>query len=61
MLKITSDCMCCGQCEEVCPFHAIIEKKSNGYSQMTIDQDKCQQCEACLDFDCPGEAIKRED
>ena len=56
-MKITEDCMSCGQCAEVCRNEAIQMKKGQGYKQYTIDKDKCFNCGRCLDADCPAGAI----
>lgn len=39
-LKITDDCINCGDCESECPNHAI----SLGEDIFTIDPDKCTEC-----------------
>jgi len=62
---ITNDCMSCGMCIEECPFEAIqidhIHTIEKGYSQSTIDKNKCKNCRTCiLDFECPAYAIKEK-
>lgn len=59
-MKITDDCMACGMCVEYCPFDAIEPNSpgSGGYSGYKINKDLCVDCAACLDSDCPAEAIK---
>ena len=60
-MKITDECMGCGQCLEACPFNAIDIKSSHGYAQCYIDERLCKNCEACLNLIiCPAEAIKRD-
>ena len=61
-MKITNDCMACGQCMEYCPNEAIAVIILHGgrYGQCFILQDKCTNCGTCLEeVDCPGEAIVR--
>jgi NAD-dependent dihydropyrimidine dehydrogenase PreA subunit len=59
-MKITDDCIACGMCVESCPQEAIKvnEEKKGGYAGYYIDKDLCVDCGACLDSDCPGNAIK---
>ena len=58
---ITNDCVACGQCVEYCPANAIEPKeKTTGYSQYTINKEKCVECLACLEIDCSGNAIKEK-
>lgn len=60
MIEITNNCISCGMCTEQCPSEAIeFEKNKNGYAQARINTDLCMECGSCLDFDCPGEAIRR--
>lgn len=56
-IKITSDCISCGQCEEIRENGAIELKEGNGYNQAIINPERCQRCGLCLMFDCPGDAI----
>ena len=56
-MKITEDCISCGQCLEVCPNQAIKLKSTHGYAQAEIIPEKCTDCGTCLDFGCPGDAI----
>jgi formate hydrogenlyase subunit 6/NADH:ubiquinone oxidoreductase subunit I len=56
---ITDDCMSCGGCEEICPQGAIQAEKKSGYAQYKINQELCIDCGICLDYDCPGDAIRR--
>lgn len=51
-LIITSECVKCGVCVDVCPTSAIIE----GDEQYMIT-DACVDCEKCLEA-CPIDAIK---
>lgn len=53
----TVECISCGQCKEACPNDAIKEQATHGYCQYVIDQKKCKQCRACLEVDCPADAI----
>jgi Fe-S-cluster-containing hydrogenase component 2 len=52
-MVVTSDCIGCGGCADVCP-HDAITLKNYGAS---IDQTKCEDCGWCAD-QCPGDAIK---
>ena len=58
MPKITRECISCGMCEELCPVDAIYASKGQGYAQYHIDPNKCVECGACLEHDCPADAIK---
>lgn len=58
MIYITNDCMACGQCAEVCKAGAIHTHSTHGYGQCVIDQMKCKNCRACLNVDCPADAIR---
>ncbi len=49
---ISSDCVSCGSCADVCPVSAI----SQGVDQYEIDADACVDCGACEDG-CPVSAI----
>lgn len=62
-------CIECGQCAEVCPFSAIINRKRpcqnackvnaiaiNSENAASIDDEKCTQCGACV-YQCPFGAI----
>lgn len=49
---ISSDCVSCGSCAEVCPISAIAE----GDGQYVIDADACIDCGACEEG-CPVSAI----
>jgi len=57
MITITEDCMSCGMCIDECPCGAI-SAKGGSYAGYMIDRDICVECRACLDFDCPADAIK---
>lgn len=59
-MQIKDDkCLACGQCLEYCEQGAIkIREEREGYGNCYIDQDICIDCKACLDFECPGNAIK---
>lgn len=59
---INDSCMSCGMCVEYCSQDAIVEnqKEGKGYSQYMIDSEKCIDCGACLDVDCPADAIKED-
>jgi MinD superfamily P-loop ATPase len=54
MLVITSECVVCGECADVCPVNAIVE----GDEQFQINA-LClgTQCAKCLTI-CPVDAIK---
>ncbi|HHI87770.1 MAG: 4Fe-4S ferredoxin [Candidatus Cloacimonas sp. 4484_140] len=49
---ITSDCIKCGACVEVCPENAIVEDVTQ-----YIITDDCIECELCLK-ECHLDAIK---
>lgn len=49
---ITSECVSCGMCVEVCPVSAIIDE--NGKMEIT---DSCISCGACKEV-CPIDAIR---
>lgn len=51
-LIITSECVKCGLCEDVCPTSAIIEN-----DEQYIITDACVDCGICLEA-CPIDAIK---
>ena len=64
-----SQCIHCGQCLKVCPYHAIIHRTrpcaeacgmdaigSDEYGRANIDYDKCVSCGMCL-VNCPFGAI----
>lgn len=64
-----SKCVECGQCANVCPFSAIVNRKRpcqnackvkaisiNENSSACIDDEKCIQCGACV-YQCPFGAI----
>jgi len=53
---VTVRCTSCGQCEEICPKHAI----TNTPGKATIDYDKCIRCYCCQEI-CPEKAIMLED
>ncbi len=53
---ISSDCISCGQCAEVCPVDAI----SEGDDQYVIDADLCTDCGQCAEV-CPVGAISKKD
>jgi ferredoxin len=50
--KITSACVSCGSCAEVCPAGAI----SQGDTSYVIDPSVCLDCGTCSDT-CPNSAI----
>ncbi len=52
---ITSDCVSCGACVDVCPVEAI----SEGEDKYVIDADTCIDCGTCVD-ECPSGAITAE-
>ena len=52
---ITSDCIKCGACVEICPEEAIVEEDTQ-----YIITDDCIECGSCLS-QCPLEAIKGND
>lgn len=50
-------CFVCGQCDEVCPFDAIVEGRSAaGFPTKLIDPALCRGCSKCVDV-CPIGAI----
>jgi ferredoxin len=49
---ISSKCVACGACVDVCPVEAI----SAGTPIYKINPDTCIDCGACVDV-CPSEAI----
>ena len=49
---ITSECVSCGMCTEVCPVSAIIDVE--GKMEIT---DSCISCGACKEV-CPIDAIR---
>ncbi len=49
---ISSDCVSCGACADVCPVSAI----SAGDSKYNIDADTCIDCGSC-EGECPTGAI----
>lgn len=51
---VTSGCMGCMKCMDVCPTEAC-----NVLSICTIDYEKCVGCGTCIDA-CPVEAIEKE-
>ncbi len=53
--RITSDCLSCGSCADVCPAGAI----SQGDDQYVIDADACLDCGSC-ESTCPASAIVSE-
>lgn len=60
-MKITSDCMFCGSCENECPNGAI----SPGDSTYVIDPSKCTECVGAHDepqcaLVCPAGAIVKD-
>lgn len=61
-MKITNDCMACGLCVDLCPSLAIRPKtrEGKGYAGYEINPDDCTNCEACLEADCPANAIKED-
>lgn len=55
---ITSDCVACGACVDVCPVGAIHPNYNYDYDSIyQIDPDLCVDCGACKD-ECPIGAIK---
>lgn len=54
--KISSACVSCGACADVCPVSAI----SQGDSQYEIDPGVCIDCGTCADT-CPTGAIGPEE
>ena len=54
--KITSACVSCGACSDVCPAGAI----SQGDDQYVIDAAACLDCGSCSDT-CPNGAIVPEE
>ena len=54
--KITSSCVSCGSCADVCPAGAI----SQGDESYVIDASACLDCGSCSDT-CPNGAIVPED
>lgn len=50
--KISSKCVACGACVDVCPVDAI----SSGTPIYVINPEVCIDCGACVDV-CPSEAI----
>jgi len=50
---ITSDCIGCRQCINVCPVEAIRENNGNVY----IVEEECIECGTCAEV-CPVEAIQ---
>lgn len=59
MPTITNECMSCGACFEICMQDAIqfYKQKRQQYAQAYIDDELCTNCGACLDVDCPADAI----
>jgi ferredoxin len=53
MIEI-NNCHGCGQCVEWCPNDAI-QYNITGHPE--INRDVCQDCELCLEFDCPAEGF----
>ena len=54
--KITSACVSCGSCADVCPAGAI----SQGDESYVIDAGACLDCGSCSDT-CPNGAIVPEE
>ncbi len=44
--KITYECDLCGLCMQMCPIHAI----RKGDIKMYVQQERCIDCDNCLDF-----------
>ena len=57
MLIKHDECIGCGMCMDYCKFEAIKPVQTHGYARMEIDQSLCRDCGACLDADCPADAI----
>ena len=61
----TERCQCCGICEQVCRFEAILLLSSSGRgagsesSGFIVDPIACDGCAACV-YQCPEEAIKMQ-
>jgi uncharacterized protein (DUF362 family)/NAD-dependent dihydropyrimidine dehydrogenase PreA subunit len=53
---VTVRCTSCGECEDICPKHAI----TNTPGKATIDYDKCIRCYCCQEI-CPEKAVILED
>lgn len=51
MILVTTECMGCEKCMDICPVGAVT---MDTYAE--IDQDSCIQCGTCKDA-CPVEAI----
>ena len=54
--KITYDCDLCGLCMRLCPIQAI----QKGDFKMYVQQERCIDCNNCLDF-CINIVTKKED
>ena len=52
-VRITEDCIGCGQCQERCSFKAISQEGE----QFVIDQNKCDVCGDCY-IVCPADAVE---
>ena len=58
---ITSQCECCGSCEEICPSGAIYHIEDDpDWPAYYIYPDKCTECGICEE-DCDIEAILLDD
>jgi len=52
-MRITEECIACGECQEVCSFKAIYQDDD----QYRIDPTKCDVCGDCYTT-CPSDAIE---
>jgi MinD superfamily P-loop ATPase len=52
-MRITEECIACGECQEGCSFKAI----SQNDDQFVIDHNKCDVCGDCYTI-CPNDAIE---
>ena len=55
-MKILAHCIFCGNCEYVCPQHAVYE----GEDRYHIDHDRCNDCGVCEDM-CPVKNIRYDE
>lgn len=54
---IEKACGACGGCAEVCQVGAVIITPTQGYSDFSIDPDRCIGCGECAAI-CPFDSIK---